>query len=484
MQLLLIVQLSIAMLAGELSGTFAMGFVWTIAAALLGPLLALFGGMIVAARADRAMHAGDAHAVDRMHSQLGRLRLVATMLLLVAALGEHTPVPETGIASTSAYFGGVGFFLFACGLAAIIATIWAAYPIERRIREASLMRQLDGGRSLPSAQTRFAWVVAQLRTSVFPLLVPLLVPLLFGEIARAFATQLAPGREEMWQVIGAAVGAVMLFLLVPIVVPFLLGLRRMAAGEMRTDLEALARDAGVSVGEIWVWPTDGLVANAAVMGVFPRLRCVMLTDVLLECMPREQVLAVMAHELGHVKRRHLTWLIVVVVACWALAGMLVDPVVRAGFEALSKEIARVTEDASSEGSMGAQLQLLQCALLARDGFILALGLFLFGWVSRRFERQADTFAVQVLSTRVQRTDASPAAVESMVGALGSVAWLNHVPRDRSSWRHGSIRWRQEYLRTLLGNPHQGVAIDRLVAILKWISLTLVIAAIVWDGVTL
>jgi len=491
MQLLLIVQLSIAMLAGELSGTCAIGFAWSVGFALFGPVLALVGGVLVAARADRHMQHGDACAVDRMYAQLARLRLVATLSLLIAALGDLSPSVRDAQEAASVRFGGAGLFLLACGLAAIIATIFAAYPVERRIREALLIRQLDGGRTVPSAETRLAWVIAQLRVSVLPLLVPLVVPLLGGEIARALAMQFAPRQEDLWQVIGAAIGAVLLFLLVPILVPFLLGLRRMAVGEMRSDLEALSKDAGVPVGEIWVWPTGGLIANAAVMGVFPRLRCVMLTDVLLECMPRDQVLAVMAHELGHVKRRHLTWLIVVVLACWTLAGMLVDPLVRASFESLSAEFARSAGDTPhglGDGEADAQIQLLQFSMLARDGCILALGLFFFGWVSRRFERQADTFAVQILSARSGRRDATPESVEAMVGALGSVAWLNHVPRDRSSWRHGSIQWRQNYLHTLRGRAHDGVWVDQLVALLKWISCALVVSAVlmtvVWDGVTL
>lgn len=231
---------------------------------------------------------------------------------------------------------------------------------------------------------------------------------------------------------------------------------------MRDELKSLARDAGVGVREIWVWPTDGLVANAAVMGVLPGLRCVMLSDCLLESMPRAQIHAVMAHELGHVVRRHLVWMIAVVLGCWTLASLLITPLAQEMYERMAAAAADDSQSAVLHG-----------AALARDAAVLALGLVAFGFASRRFERQADTFAVQLLSEREDRREATPDAVDAMVGALGSVALLNHVPPSRSSWRHGSIAWRQDYLRRLTGADHRALPIDSLVAALRWGSVVVV-----------
>src|SRR5690606_15323987 len=81
---------------------------------------------------------------------------------------------------------------------------------------------------------------------------------------------------------------------------------------------------------------------------------------------------------------------------------------------------------------------------------------IFGWVSRRLERQADTFAVQTLAAEHaeqaaaqanQTPDATQpiiidqASVQAMVTALQQVANLNHIAITRRSWRHGSIQWR-------------------------------------------
>ena len=78
----------------------------------------------------------------------------------------------------------------------------------------------------------------------------------------------------------------------------------LAAGHLRTRLEAEARRAGVRIGEILVWQTDGRVANAAVVGFVPRTRRVLLSDGLLAHLDESQVLAVFRHELGHLRHHH------------------------------------------------------------------------------------------------------------------------------------------------------------------------------------
>jgi hypothetical protein len=64
-----------------------------------------------------------------------------------------------------------------------------------------------------------------------------------------------------------------------------------------------------------------------------------------------------------------------------------------------------------------------------------------------------------------------------------VALLNHVPPDRPSWRHGSIRWRQEYLLGLAGAPHARLPIDRTIDLLKWSALVVVMVSFALDAIS-
>ena len=457
MQLAIIVQLTVALLAGELAGALLFPTWVGVIALTLAPISVLVVGAWKVRRALEAMDRMQSAPVDALYAWMPRAPWLATIWIVVAAASElPNALMERGGVAASA---GV---LFGAGVVAALLVSFVLYPVERRVRESSVLRTLDEGNAVHPMPSRLGYVWAQARAGLVPFVVPLVVPLVLGEVAAQVASTRGANDPEAWRLTGMIAAAAALVVLVPVIVPPLLGLKRLAPGSLRDDLEQLAREARVGVSEIWVWPTQGLVANAAVMGLFPRLRCVMLSDTLLEYMPREQVLAVMAHELGHVARRHLLWMIAVISACWTLAGLVADPFARTIFVALS---------AGSEESEIAALA--RWLVLARDGIIVVGALWMFGWSSRRFERQADTYAVQVLSAREGRSDASPAAIDAMVGALGSVAFLNHVPRGRPSWRHGSIAWRQEYLRGLVGLPHTNLPIDRHVAWLRWSALVLV-----------
>lgn len=461
MQLILIIQVSIAVIAGELSGLIPASAAEGIVAAIAGPLLVALRGAMRARGAHRRMDRGDSGGVEAVYASGGRDGVLATVAIAFAACSAMPRELEPFIGGA-----GVSLMLVASAVAAALARHAMVWSVEKRVRESAIMRGLDSILPIHPMPPRASYVLAQARASLLPMLAPLVVPLALAEAARQAALQIDPAFAEQARFAGGVAGAFILFVLVPFIVPPLLGLTRLAPGEIRDELEVLARHAGVGVREIWVWPTDGLVANAAVMGVLPGLRCVMLSDALLECMNRAEIRAVMAHELGHVVRRHLLWLIAVILACWTLASAATTPAA----QALAERYAEMNPADSREA-------IVQTAVFARDACVLAIGLVLFGFASRRFERQADTFAVQLLSRREGSATATTASVGSMSGALESVARLNHVPQRRASWRHGSIAWRRAYLAGIAGAELDRLPIDRLVTVLCWGSLAVVVAGI-------
>ena len=113
--------------------------------------------------------------------------------------------------------------------------------------------------------------------------------------------------------------------------------------------------------------------------------------------------------------------------------------------------------------------------------VLVGSLVVFGWISRRFERQADAFAAVELSKEVdEHKGIHLFGVEAMRSALNSVARLNGVPSSRWSWRHGSILGRQKALQKLVGIRSNAIPINRLVQVINSASMAiLVLALIVW-----
>jgi len=58
--------------------------------------------------------------------------------------------------------------------------------------------------------------------------------------------------------------------------------------------------------DIVTWPLlGGQMATAGVMGLLPRLRYILITDPLLHILSEEEINAVMGHEMGHIKYKHI-----------------------------------------------------------------------------------------------------------------------------------------------------------------------------------
>jgi len=373
-------------------------------------------------------------------------------------------------------------------LAAATATWWSYYPIERRLREQSMIRQIDAGEPIRAVPPRGAYVVEQVRHHLLLMLAPMLAILAWAQAVEALLPASMMRRASGTAVVFA--GAAAVFALAPMMIRFIWRTDPMPDGALRRRLLELCRRHAVRVRELLVWRTHSGMVNGAVIGLVGPLRYILLTDGLIERLDDRQVEAVMAHELGHVRRRHMPWMAVcalgtlgavftlIDLAASALAGAgLIDPV---GGSVL-------TVDPMGHGT---------AANLATAGaLVVGIGAWAvaFGYVSRRFERQADTFAVQHLAAKRAEAEAHGGAgagrdgparaggasggggaavidagsVEAMAGALRSVASLNAAPAGRRSWRHGSIRWRVEYLQSLVGTPIDRCAIDGRVRMIQW-----------------
>ncbi len=94
------------------------------------------------------------------------------------------------------------------------------------------------------------------------------------------------------------------------VIPFALGWvwkgKPLEDSTLRQRLHQLADKAGVAYRDIILLRTQSSkLANAWVAGILPQWRSVFLTDYLLEHLTLEEIETIFAHELGHIKHRHL-----------------------------------------------------------------------------------------------------------------------------------------------------------------------------------
>ena len=372
-------------------------------------------------------------------------------------------------------------------IAAIGACWWAAYPMERMLRGGSLSR----GR----------FVSTELRNQLGLIGGPALLAIGAAEAATMFASAWF-GEGSTAEMLAAPAAVVAVMLAAPSLMVRILDTEPMPDGPSLEVLERILHDNGVRMSRILVWRTGGVMLNGAVVGFVPAARYLLLTDAVIERMPIESLRAIVAHEVGHVKRRHVPWMLLTtigVVAAAAIAVELAIPSIVAAIEPPPADpvlLAAAGVEEDSETTLG----VVEAGAAVA---VLAMVLPVFGWVSRRFEQQADAFAAQYLSVvgpssassfvgdgesrRLKAPEAAlvtPRAVLSMCRALGRVAELNGVHPAAPSWRHGSIRWRQRNLVQLVSVPILRLPIDRTVRWIKMLGIALLLLCLLAEGARL
>lgn len=197
--------------------------------------------------------------------------------------------------------------------------------------------------------------------------------------------------------------------------------------ELRQRLNALCHTAQFRHRGLLQWTIMKNAPTAAILGLLPRMRYVMFTEALLTELAPEEVEAILAHEIGHSYRRHLLvypliFLGMTVVA--ALVFLLIAPAINHFFilhqGILPSSLLRV---------------LYPLAFFVAYAVIMLIYLRLvFGYFSRRFERQADL--------HVFHLGISPEVMESALYRLGVITGNTH---KQPNWHHYSIQQRIDFL---------------------------------------
>ncbi len=351
---------------------------------------------------------------------------------------------------------------------------WSYYPVDRRLRDSAIIRSADLGRPVYPLLSRGQYVSMQVRHQFGLMLLPLLAVFGWSEALVLLGPDFRGLLSTRAVMLLTPVGVLGVFILAPLMIRHVWHTTPLAAGEVRDRMLALCDLHRVRVRELLLWRTGGGMINAAVTGLISKVRFILLSDGLLDHVAPREVEAVMAHELAHVKLRHIVWMVAVLLSSLGLAEVashfVIDQVI---VPTMGASLADSGLDKPIVDLNDPDIRMIVTALPT-----FGLTLLVFGWVSRRIERQADVFAARHLaqsSSQRQYNDAGqlvfdPASVGSMVHALQRVADLNHVPAKRKSWRHGSIAWRQQHLLSLIGQPVLDTPVDRVLVRVKLVTL--------------
>ena len=320
------------------------------------------------------------------------------------------------------------FILFGPFLLALVLC-WASFYRAERASHA-LAGDVD------SFVGPWGYLLFQIRHNLLLVVPPIVLSLALQSFFLIF-----PGMEKHELVLGVA-GLLLLvaaIISVPLILRVFLGLRKMPAGPLRERLEATARRLGLGFSDILVWNTRHSIANAMVSGAVPWLRYIVLTDLLIDRLTPEEIEAVFGHEVGHIKHHHMMLYILFFIGSLALMT---------GLWKLCETSLQIDAVAGAAEQVVQQAQWLATADVAAGPVLLGLVsvyvFVVFGYLSRRCERQADLYGCRAVSCW------------AFVSALEKVADLNGIPRHRhnwlASWQHPSIAQRVEFVMRVHEDP--------------------------------
>lgn len=372
-----------------------------------------------------------------------------------------------------------------------VALWWAQYPADRALREQTLLYQLDENLPIHAPPNFWSYVTANLRLQVLFTIVPVAGILLVRDVASILLTRvwgldpraaLTPGSTESMVEAAVMLGSIgLVILFIPEILRHVLSTQQLPDSPLRRRLEEICRRTRLRYRDILLWKTNHNMGNAAVMGLIPQVRYILLSDVLLETMTDRQIEAVFAHELGHVKHRHMVWYVVLVAT---LLLLLSGPGYLLG-EQLERMQRPAWLDADMLGGIG--------AIASVVGFLLV-----FGYLSRWFERQADVFAARLIehdsvvtvepalarvvagaSAPLPATFVGPTGAATFAAALKRVALVNNIPLSARNFTHGSIAERVRYLQDLSTDPSRTLQFDRSMSVLYAMMTLALLACGAW-----
>jgi STE24 endopeptidase len=467
-------------------------------AAVLGQLIVIAAVALIASRMTLARLGACAESHDRATSTFSDWQRLIIGIIAAMLIGTMILTPWMPLVRECIHLGGkpLGEWPLLANLLALapffgsLALVWAIfYPVEMRIRAAlAVLPRTDAEAAtrrtsneaiatLAAAKRKLAsldgslgtYLADKFRHQVLIIAVPMMIIVLAKHFTDKYHRALMDATSLPWAA-DALLGtlSVVILAFAPVILRFIWATEPLPAGALRERFVRTCARIGLRYREILLWHTHGTAINAAVMGFIAPLRYILVSDALLETMDEEEIEAVFGHEAGHVRHWHLPFFgLFAVVSMYISGGVII----------LLSSIRFL----SSQRQAGL-LQLIGLAVL------LLVWLFGFGWLSRRFERQADVYGVRCVTPDIKScSDRCPVhgkntmaglcvSAASLFGrTLLKIADLNGIPRDAPSWRHGTIESRCRLIEDLAADQNKLKRFDRKIL---WIKIGLVAASII------
>jgi Zn-dependent protease with chaperone function len=298
-----------------------------------------------------------------------------------------------------------------------LATIWYyGYPAYRAFFNYSLKRRAYIGSNIKlNLPILFPWAIL---TFCYDLISVLAWP----PLKKIFETQIG-------QFLFFTVFLILLVLFLPPLIKYWWGCATLPQTEKKESIVNFLQKVGFKYRDVLRWPIlEGRIGTAGVMGLLPRFRYILVTDSLLNTLSKEELNAVMAHEIAHIRYRHLVFYILFLLGFMAISFGLFD----AFFYAMATQ-PWLFGLLNSQNQFQAGIFYLLVSLPIILSVILYFR-YIMGFFMRNFERQADLYSAKLIGK-----------AEPTIMSLEKIAHVSGQSRSHPSWHHFSIAERVEFL---------------------------------------
>jgi Zn-dependent protease with chaperone function len=267
----------------------------------------------------------------------------------------------------------------------------------------------------------------------FVIVIPWLSFLLLHDLMTALIPTLMARLEEsaLFQ-IGYFAGFLLIFsLFAPALITRMWNCKPLENPEIRGPLEAYCRSQGVKFKDIMSWNAlNGTLVTAGVIGLVYPFRYLLITPELMNVLDKNDLLGVVSHEVGHVKKKHLLYYLMFFMGFFFLSIGLMG-----WLNALL--VFFLSRDSVNNGLYN------YISLFLFFLFLVIYFRLIFGYFMRNFERQADTYCFA--------SGVDPNYLVSSFMKLGV-----HTGDDgkKRNWHHYSITRRIDFLRRCMDDPGQ------------------------------
>ena len=309
------------------------------------------------------------------------------------------------------------FFIF-------LATIWYyGYPAYCTIVSCSV--------------TRWNYVLSNIKLN-FPIIFPWAILTVCYDVIGFFAWPSLKKifENEIGQLLFFTVFLILLVIFLPPFIKYWWGCTSLAQTEKKESIIHFLGKSGFQYKDILRWPLlEGRMMTAGVMGLIPKFRYILVTDSLLDVLSKEELNAVMAHEIGHIKYKHILFYVLFLLGYMALSIGLFDIFfyIMAAHPWLF-DLLR----SQKEAQIGIFYSLFSVPVILS---VILYFRYIMGFFMRNFERQADLYSAQLIGRP-----------EPTIMSLEKIAQMSGQIRNHPSWHHFSIAERVECLWKSLQDP--------------------------------